>query len=283
MSIIDIDTWEELLATESGTEYNWVGGSLDFNEIAPNGFDSTIIIPGRVDFNGATFFNFRSNANVALSYGTNSDNNRYWKNLTFQNIEHIVSTNTYGGFIAPCPNFIENIVITGNITCPPNVTSRYVLLSKYQGQGLNNRFNRIGTNIVFKGDCSFFLGSESSTADPYNVNRLPFYDCRFILDLEYNSTKSPFSYYMYNCKISGKVKNINTSATELTLNPYYCAISLESNKPINCPNLNLVRSDLATYTANSRLVECEAPFYEYKDDIADSGFPYNGAEWDGGD
>lgn len=270
----EISTWEELLATQANTEYIWTGGNLNFDEIQPNGFSSTIVIAGRVDFNGAVFLNFRSIANVALSYGSSSDNGRYWKNLTFQNIEHIVSTNSYGAFIAMCPNFIENIVITGNITCPPNVTSRYTLLSKYHGQGNNNRFNRIGTNIVFKGDCSFFLGSESSMADPSNVNRLPFYDCRFIIDLEYNSTKSPFSYYMYNCKIAGKVKNNNTNATELAMNPYYCAISLESNKYINCPNLNLVRSDLATYASNPQLVRCDSPFWEHKSDISASGFPY---------
>ena len=270
----EISTWEELLATQVGTDYIWTGGNLNFDEIQPNGFDSTIVIAGRVDFNGAVFLNFRSINNTALSRGSATDSGQYWKNLTFQNIEHIVSTNTYGAFITVCPNFIENIVITGNITCPSNVTSRYVLLSKYQGQGLNNRFNRIGTNIAFKGDCSFFLGSESSTADPYNVNRLPFYDCRFILDLEYNSTKSPFSYYMYNCKIAGKVKNNNTTATELAMNPYYCAISLESNKDINCPNLNLVRSDLATYASNPQLVRCDSPFWEHKADITASGFPY---------
>lgn len=281
--IIEISTWEELLATEVNKEYSWVGGSLDFNEIAPNGFDSTIKIPGGVDFNGATFFNFRSIALIALSYGTVPDNGRYWKNLTFQNIEHMPIGNSYGAFIAPAPNFIENIVITGNIQCPQNLTSRYSLIQKYYGQGYNNRVSRLGTDIVFKGNCSFFLVNESTTSDPSNTTRLPLFDSRIKLDLDYSSTKSPYFYNMYNCKISGKVKNINTSATELTLNPYYCAISLESNKPINCPNLNLVRSDLATYTANSRLVECEAPFYEYKDDIADSGFPYNGAEWDGGD
>ena len=270
----EISTWEELLATEAGTEYIWTGGNLNFDEIQPNGFDSTIEIKGSVDFNGATFFNFRSVANIAFHRGT-SGTNQYWKNLTFQNTEHIVSTNTYGGFISTCPNFLENIVITGNILCPQNVSSRYVLIGKYYGQGYNNRFDRIGTNITFKGNCPFFLASESAMSDPSsNVNRLPFYDSRIILDIEYNSTKTPFYYAMYNCKISGKIKNNNTSATELAITPYYCAISLESNKDINCPNLNLVRSDLATYAPNSQLVRCDSPFWEHKADISASGFPY---------
>lgn len=272
---IEIETWEELLATQANTEYIWTGGNLNFDEIQPNGFDSTIAINGSVDFNGATFFNFRSVATIALSRGSTTNNSQYWKNITFQNIEHIVSTNSYGSFIAACPNFIENVVITGNILCPQNVYTRYVLLSKHSGQGLNNRFNRIGTNIVFKGNCSFFLASEEATSDPSsNTNRLPLYDSRIILDVEYDSTKTPFFYAMFNCKISGRIKNNNTSDTELEMNPYYCAISLESNKDINCPNLNLVRSDLATYASNPQLVRCDSPFWEHKAEISASGFPY---------
>lgn len=278
----EISTWEELLATQAGQEYSWVGGSLNFDDIQPTGFTAPITINGSVDFNGAVFFNFRSMSSIALKTSVNANvYKQYLKNLTFQNIEHIPTNLTYGMLFDGNCDVFENIVFTG-VAQGTERTGRYSLLKVSYGSGARQRIDRFGCDLTIKLNCPFFLTNTSATGNPASNNRIPIYDGRIKIDLEYNGTLQPIPHDLYNCKIAGRIKNNNESAADLELNPYYCAISLESNKPIICPNTNLVRSDLAEYTG-SRLVRCEAPFYEYKEAIADSGFPYNGAERDGGD
>lgn len=278
--IIEISTWDELLATVADTEYSWVGGSLDFNEIQPSGFTSTVNIRGSIDFNGATFFNFRSMANTAIYNGGGGTS--YFKNITFQNIEHLPTSQNNGAtFISGLGGSTENLVITGTVSGNCNI---YILFhhsySPYSANS-NNRIDRVGCDISAELNCPFYLFSESSGSTPASsTDRIKIYDSRIKLDITHTGDR-PFPFNMYNCKISGRISS--TASSAIALNAFYSAVSLESNRTINCPNLNLVRSDLAEYTPNSRLVECEAPFYEYKESIADSGFPYNGAEWDGGD
>ena len=278
--IIEISTWEELLATVANQEYSWVGGSLDFNEIAPSGLTSTVTLRGSIDFNGATFFNIRSTA-PTMFYKSGDKAATYLKNITFQNIEHIISNNNTGVFFGGISGITENVVVTGTIAS--STAPRYILFhhwySSYSSDS-NNRLDRIGCNIVAQLSCPFFFCSESNASNPATSNRIGVYDSRITLDVTHTGDR-PFPFQCFNCKIAGKLQS--TSQTNIAINAFYSAISLETENTINCANLNLVRSDLATYAANSRLVECEAPFYEYKDDIADSGFPYNGAEWDGGD
>lgn len=68
-----VSTWEDLLAnTDATAEISWAGGDIDFNDIQPQGFASTIEICGDIDFNGATFKNFqyRGTPSVAIRFKT---------------------------------------------------------------------------------------------------------------------------------------------------------------------------------------------------------------------
>lgn len=59
-----LTTWQELIASrEENTYSEWHGGDLDFNDIQPSGFTSTITIYGGIDFKNATFKNFRQIGN----------------------------------------------------------------------------------------------------------------------------------------------------------------------------------------------------------------------------
>lgn len=68
-----VSTWEDLLAnTDVTAEITWTGGDLDFNDIQPQGFASTVEICGDIDFNGATFKNFqyRGMPSIAINFKT---------------------------------------------------------------------------------------------------------------------------------------------------------------------------------------------------------------------
>lgn len=276
---IEISTWEELLSTVRGEEYSWVGGSLNFDDIQPAGFAQTVTISGSIDFNGAVFFNFRSFATIAISRSTGQGG--YTKNITFQNIEHL-PVSGYAVFLSnlDSSHITQNIVIDGSIAA--NDLWKYTLIQRtYWANSHWNKIDSIGTNLSIRLGCPFRFVAESNVSDPsQGSTRFQICDSRIKLDLEHTGD-NPFPYVYYNCKISGKIRS--TSDAELKIPAYYSAVSVDSDKIINCPNLNLVRTDLAEYSPNSRLVECEAPFYEYKEAIADSGFPYNGAVRDGGD
>lgn len=269
----NISTWDELLATVANTDYLWIGGDLDFNEIQPSGFSSTVNIKGNIDFNGATFFNFRSMASQAIYQGSNSSAS-YFKNITFQNIEHMPSSTNPAVFLAGLSGKTNNVVVTGTVSGNCN---RYILFHHYYSpytSNSNNRIDEVGCDISAQLNCPFFVFSDNNSSDPSTtVTRLGIYDCRINLDVTHTGGR-PFPFNMYNCKIDGSIETTNNS--NVTINAFCSAISLESNRTITCPNTNVVRSDLATYESNPRLVLCDSAFSNFKTEIAESGFPYNG-------
>ena len=268
MAATEISTWTELLATVANTDYIWTGGNLNFDEIQPEGFSSTINIKGNIDFNGAIFFNLRSTAANVISQS--GDGNSYLKNLTFQNIEHIPTTTSGAIFLSGLFGRTDNLVVTGTIT---GECSSYILFqhgySPYS-YGSNNRVDRIGCDVSAQISGAFFVSSDSSSPNS-NPARMPIYDSRIKLNLVHSGS-NPFPYNLYNCRVSGTIDT--SSSSNLVINSYYSAISLDTDSTIDCANLNLVRSDLATYSSNPLLVRCDSPFWEHKSDISASGFPY---------
>lgn len=267
---IEIDTWEGLLATEQNEEYVWTGGNLNFDDIQPAGFAQTVTIGGSIDFNGAVFFNFRSFATIAISRSTGRGG--YTKNITFQNIEHLpVSGNAVFLSNLDDSHITQNIVIDGTIAA--STLNKYTLIQRtYWANSKWNKVDSIGTNLSIRLGCPFRFVAESNVSDPsQGSTRFQICDSRIKLDLEHTGD-NPFPYVYYNCKISGKIRS--TSDAELKIPAYYSAVSVDSDKIISCPNLNLVRSDLATYASNPQLVRCDSPFWEHKAEISASGFPY---------
>ena len=275
----EISTWEELLATEDGTEYLWTGGDLDFNEIQPTGFTSPVTINGSVDFNGAAFKNFRSMASYAVFSSVNTNVfKQYLKNLTLQSAEHICSAGN-GLFFNTLCDWFENIVVTGSIICDSSV-SRYSLIKVYAGINTHarQRVDRFGCDLTVRASCPFYMSNHSNSSDPSSsgANTIPFYDSRIRLDLSH-AGNNPFFHKMYNSKISGKIHSTSSDAT-LPIEAYCSAFELEADRTIALTgSTNVVRSDMAEYAENSSpIVRCDSPFSEHKADIAASGFPYNG-------
>lgn len=267
----EISTWEELLATQANTEYIWTGGNLNFDEIQPEGFTSAVNIKGNIDFNGAVFLNFRSQASTAIQRSGGSSAS-YFKNITFQNAEHTPASTNPAVFFSGFSGKTNKVVVTGTVSGNCN---RYILFHHYYSpytSNSNNRIDEVGCNISAQLNCPFFVFSDNNLSDPSTtITRLGIYDCRIILDVTHTGDR-PFPFNMYNCRIGGSIDT--SSSSNLVINSYYSAISLDTDSTIDCANLNLVRSDLATYSSNPLLVRCDSPFWEHKSDISASGFPY---------
>ena len=177
---------------------------------------------------------------VAIRSTVNSNiHQQYIKNLTFQNLEHYCKANTWGVLFSFSADRFENVVVTGDILCGSEVTNEYVIVRMASGQNVRHRVDRFGCNLHITAPCPVYLSSHSDSSEPSTSSfyTMPLYDSRITLDLEYNGTKSPFFHNMYNCKISGRIKNNNTSATELAMNPsataYSSAVSVNARTASN--------------------------------------------------
>ena len=224
----NISTWDELLATVAGEEYIWTGGDLDFNEIMPTGFTSTITINGSIDFNGAVFSNFRSMHTYAITTSANTNvNKQYLKNLTLQNAEHLCISGT-GCFFNTSSDWFENIILAGSIVCDSSV-SRYSLIKMPIGQNLRHRVDRFGCDLTVRTSCPFFMSTHQTSSDPATgSNAVPFYDSRIKLDLQHTGSK-PLFHKMYNSKISGKIQSSSNDAA-LPIEAYCSALEIEADR-----------------------------------------------------
>ena len=84
---MEVSTWEDLIASRtSSSVVDWTGGDLDFNEIQPEGFTSTININGIIDFHGATFRNFRAKCDRTMINFSSTQTGGI-SNLKFLNIK----------------------------------------------------------------------------------------------------------------------------------------------------------------------------------------------------
>lgn len=201
----EVSTWEELITARSDSDVvDWTGGDLDFNEIQPEGFTSTINIYGIIDFHGATFRNFRAKYNRGMIdfYSTKTGG---ISNLKFLNIKVDIPTDSdsyrfltvrYGGggtgYEAPVKNCEFSVYATAD------KANQAVAFT-----GLDGDFEA----------CSFrFIGDfENGYMFPF-CNGAKLTDSLIIFDIDQNGINETTARYMLNnCLVIGKIVNKTSS------------------------------------------------------------------------
>ena len=218
---IEVNTWAGLCdSSHQNSEVVWTGGDLNFNEINENGFNNTVKIYGSIDFQGATFRNFRHVGGYLYPNGPLQfvyNDNGYIKNLNFVNAVFNVNNTYYPGLIAFAHGDIYNSSVKHCRFDIDFVASTEINLFR-----ILRRTNYSG-ETSFK-NCSFNIKGQSS-ASLYLLASTHMYDC----NIKYNDVKasifkelkdySSFNNGAHNCNSTGKItQTTTTSSIELGSN-----------------------------------------------------------------
>lgn len=202
---MEVSTWEDLIASRTfSSVVDWTGGDLDFNEIQPEGFTSTININGIIDFHGATFRNFRAKYDRTMINFSSTQTGGI-SNLKFLNIKVDVPSASdsyrffnvgYGnggvGYEAPVKNCEFSVYVTAD------KTSQAVAFSGLAGDFEACSFRFIGD---FENGYMFPFGNGSKLTDSL-----------IILDIDQNGINETTARYMLNnCLVIGKISNKTSS------------------------------------------------------------------------
>lgn len=252
-----VDNWSDFstISTDNSKIYvRWADTGnkvIDFNDIKPEGFSTTVNFPANVDFNGWILRNFHSTAGSAITIGVTSATGV--QNLIFENF-YIISTNLFNG------NFIlQNCIISGIIQSKTGVDVMSTCTVKQCSMNL-----KITTNSVF------YLsgGSGSSSAKIQNSD--------IILDVLCGSPVKLSVREITNCRITGKIQ---TTATEVSLENSCMSnvYSIESNAPLLYKGsfISVYNSDLAKAGTSSStyLKPCTSEQLKNAEYLYKIGFP----------
>jgi hypothetical protein len=129
-----VDNWDDFLLVcnlTTSTYIKWADSEdkvVDFNEINPQGYDSTIECKGNIDFNGWEFRNLASSADIVISFtGAGVNNHALVCNLKITNARHIRIT-AGGTFLKEANCDLDNISLSyefdyGNgVSCALDIT-----------------------------------------------------------------------------------------------------------------------------------------------------------------
>lgn len=233
-----ITTWEELIDASNRTTTDfceWQGGDVDLNDIKPEGYNTSVIINGIIDFKDATIKNLHTitdNLPILFAFGTSG----YIKNL---NLLNCFFTGNYryaiqfGGDMSS-NMYLENLRI-GAFLDLTNANSECTIISTSSDE--NHYYSTFQK-------CSFnFRSDTQSKVTLVRGQRQEFYDCMFDFDIKskdgYNVT-----YYTNNaiCGVyHSMIKGRYIGQTEETKN--FTGINNHSN---------IYLFDEGNYTSNSQ-------------------------------
>lgn len=208
---VEVNTWAGLQnSNNQGETVKWTGGDLDFNDIKPEGFTGAIKLYGSIDFQGATFRNFRHNGGYIYPDGCLNflyTGNTYVKNLNFVNaIFNVDSSSISRGVIV----FGSSSLYTGTVS-----NCRFDIDATISSSTSATLFSVVRTTSYtgrteFQ-QCAFKVKAKNTTVNPinlFNINHAD--DCRFDIDIDtlyiYREFESDSNGGMHNCEITGKVK-----------------------------------------------------------------------------
>lgn len=217
-----LTTWQELIASRDENTYSeWHGGDLDFNDIQPSGFKSTIQIYGGIDFKNATFKNFRQIGNFNDFVIFRSVGGIY--NLNFLNF---YITKTEGHADATIFRFLwnqrslpyNNLKFSGRIDVNMNNDCIVPIFGQdwsYNGSyaginGLSANIECVVTNPVSsstnRATLPIFSGTNYSSTYGNEVNVK---NCDVTINIDYTDSKTTAPLLvlstMQNCRIEGRV------------------------------------------------------------------------------
>lgn len=221
-----VDNWADFrtIDTSSSDIYViWADSEnkiIDFNDIQPDGFSSTVNFPANVDFNGWTLRNFHSTASSSIAC------NGMIQNLILENFYTTSSTLIYGSVL------FKNCIFSGIIQSAGNA---YM----FHGGGITECSMNIRVNTT--GWVEIASGSGFSSPKTQITNS------DLILDISCGSDLEISSYRIKNSRISGKFQTSASSCAIGDSTSMSNVFNIESNVPLKYlgSGISVYNSDLA--------------------------------------
>lgn len=235
-----ITTWEELIDTTNRTTTDfceWQGGDVDLNNIKPEGYTTSVVINGIIDFKDATIKNLHTITTsfyipIVFAFGTNG----YIKNL---NLLNCFFTGSYSNAIQfgqdiSSNMYLENLRIGAFLDLTGSAQSSCTIIrTSPNSRSYQSTFQK----------CSFNFRSDTQEKVHlvYGRNQ-DFYDCMFNFDIKsrdgYNVVEdSEYKADVYHSIIRGRY----VGQTEATKN--FMGFNNHSN---------IYLFDEGSYTSNSQ-------------------------------
>lgn len=230
-----VNNWEDFMSiNKKNSPYiewdkNAENKVVDFNEIRPQGYSSTVNMGSHTKYNGWVFRNFYSTASTALQFGSAGET---ISGVTFENFYwQVPASASYFLYCEGNYNYksvFYNCIFSGRIAVPGS------------GDFCSEYLTRCALNL-----------SISSLSDTFRISYQDIESSDIVLDVA-KSANFEMSYYsVKNSRISGKV-----SATSVKIgggSSGYNIISLESDKPLTYTGnaISVYNSDLAEKSSSS--------------------------------
>lgn len=201
-----LTTWEELIDTTNRTTTDfceWQGGDVDLNNIKPEGYTTSVVINGIIDFKDATIKNLHTITTgfytpIIFAFGTNG----YIKNL---NLLNCFFTGSYTSAIQFGQNmssnmYLENLRIGAFLDLTYADSYCTIIETSPDSRHYDSVFQK----------CSFnFRSDTQSIVRLAYGRRQDFYDCQFDFDIKskdgYNVVvDTDFKCNVYHSRIKGR-------------------------------------------------------------------------------
>lgn len=251
-----VDNWEDFMSinrNQIGIYVKWADSDnkvIDFNDIKPDGYTTSIIFPSYVDFNGWTLRNFRSTASYAMK--SNNSNSVTVQNLIIENF--YISNESYN-YLFYYTN-ISNSIISGIA-----VSGKSFYLTSY-GDIVNS-----SVNIKVTAKEEFSILNSSGIMKNSDI----------VLDVSAKTANLAYnSYYhgVYNSRISGKIHSAQDYVR--IVNGYSNIFNLDSDMPLSYSGtaISVYNSDLAEKDSSStNLIGCTTEQLKNAEYLYSIGFP----------
>lgn len=252
-----VDNWDDFAtATDSGATYvKWADRDnkvIDFNNIKPEGFDSTVYFPANVDFNGWTLKNFSSTSDYAIKYKSSSG---IIQNLIFENTYITSQYIFYGTWELKKCQFSGRIQRSG---------SAY----PFSACGLN----MCAVNFIINATGYVYFLYDSGFSSPKAWAK----NSDIVLDISTKSTGVTIvKNGLINCRISGKIQMGNTSYIWLGGSSSMSnVVNIEASVKLRLfGGISVFNSDIATTDSPNVLIACTSEQLKNAEYLHSIGFP----------
>lgn len=249
-----VDNWNDFISIDNVDEVyiKWKdieNKVIDFNEIKPEGFAETIVLPRYTDFNGWTLKNFFANHDSYVFYGSSSSKNTYIKNLIFENF-YLLNIQRIFYFIN-----LENCIISGILN--NNNNSHLVSYGNVTNCSFNVRLVTLKNFTFLQGQANKIKNSDVIL----DVSAKTFY----LLGGEICNAK--------NCRFSGEIRS-SSGAVQLG-GDFANVYNFVSNDPLKYTGsgVSVYNSDFSTCSGNENLKPCTSEELKSPEFLYNIGFP----------
>ncbi len=254
-----VNSWEEYTSITSDTAHvefdpNAENKVIDFNEIQPEGFSSTVKFKDYTNFNGWTLRNFHSTASTAINTGSSLT----FSNLIFENF-YWCPANKYGSTLfdtggSSSIRKMTNCIISGEIQCTYDIDR--VVQDLYESS----------VNIVANTGGSFRLSHSIINSEIIlDVSAESVEMCRYL-----STDKGK----VLNSRISGRIQS-DENVSAGTDTSAYNVFNIQSNQPLDYQGkgISVYNSDIATATQSGNFIGCTAEQLRDAQYLYDLRFP----------